>query len=354
MKKLHRAIAGLGLVFLAYLVWRVGPGELWQQLKALGWGAGILILSEGLANLAHTAGWRHCLQGEQRNTGLFPLFRMAMAGFAINYLTPSASVGGDVTKAALLASPRQGAQAASSVLLDKFCVAFAHLLLVLLGSAAVFTRVDLPPLLRNAMLASTVALMGGILGFMWVQKEGKLGAMIRWLVAHRVGGRVLRNAAQSVSSVDARLKAFYREQRMDLAWSVIWHFLGHAMAVLQTWYFFRLLGQGPALTDVLCASVLCLWFDLLTFAVPLNLGTMEGGRMLALRQVGYTALQGMAYGMALRLAQLFWAGFGVASYGVFIWHAGRSKASTPSPGTPGGLPGQGRFQKPAALQRRAS
>jgi hypothetical protein len=53
---------------------------------------------------------------------------------------------------------------------------------------------------------------------------------------------------------------------------------------------------------------------------------MEASRILALKQVGYNAVQGMAYGLALRIAQLFWAAFGLASYGLFIWTQGRGKA----------------------------
>ena len=328
MKKFHGVMAGLGIGFLIYLVWRVGAVELWHQIKGLGWGVAPLMLSEGVANLIHTAGWRHCLSGEQRRVGLLPLFRMAMAGFAINYLTPSASVGGEATKAALLATDRRGAHAVSSVLLDKLCTAIAHLLLVILGSAIILTELDLPPVLKTAMVVSTILLAGGITGFMLVQKHGKLAAIVRWLAAHRLGGRAVQSAVVRISAVDERLKAFYRQQRSDLVWSIGWHFVGHAMALVQTWIFFRLLGNNVVLTGVLCASILGLWFDLLAFAVPLNLGTMEGGRILALKQAGYNTLQGMTYGVALRIAQLFWVSFGLASYLLFIWRVGgRSKRS---------------------------
>ena len=338
MKRFHGVMAGLGIGFLIYLIWKVGAVELWRQIKGLGWGVAPLILTEGVANLIHTAGWRHCLSGEQRRVGLLSLFRMAMAGFAINYLTPSASVGGEATKAAMLAMDRRGAQAVSSVLLDKLCTAIAHLLLVILGATIILTELDLPHALRIAMVVSTILLAGGITGFMLVQKWGKLGAIVRWLAAHRPGGRAIESAAGGISAVDERLKGFYRDQRSDLVWSIGWHFVGHAMAMVQTWIFFRLLGDEVAFIGVLCASILGLWFDLLAFAVPLNLGTMEGGRILALKQVGYNTLQGMTYGVALRIAQLFWVGFGLSSYLLFIWRVGRrSKQSALLAGSPAEL-----------------
>jgi uncharacterized membrane protein YbhN (UPF0104 family) len=315
-KSIHTALLFLGLAFLVYLVWKVGgPHVLWQQLTSLGWGIVPLILSEGLANLAHTAGWRNCLSGPHRPPKLFTLFRMAMAGFAINYLTPTASLGGEVTKAALLASKGYGPEAVSSVLVDKLCLAVAHLVLVLAGSSMLFFRADLPLTLRVTILLSTLVLAGGIVGFLLLQKHGRIGALIRWTAARGLGGRLLERAAHQISAVDERLKAFYRESQGRALRSVGWHLLGHSMGIAQTWLFFHACKQPLPLSGVINASVLCLWFDLVTFAVPLNLGTLEGGRILALKAIGSSALHGMTYGVIVRTAQTFWVAFGLASYG---------------------------------------
>ncbi len=67
MKKLSLALLLLGLAFLVYLICRMGPGELWHQLGHLDWGVVPLILSEGLANLAHTVGWGCCISRPRCN-----------------------------------------------------------------------------------------------------------------------------------------------------------------------------------------------------------------------------------------------------------------------------------------------
>src|SRR5271157_4642835 len=50
------ALLGLGL--LSYLVFRSGPGAVWKQLQAVGWGFALVILLGGLAQLAKTCAWR--------------------------------------------------------------------------------------------------------------------------------------------------------------------------------------------------------------------------------------------------------------------------------------------------------
>lgn len=275
-----------------------------------------MILIEGVADLAHTMGWRYCLSGPHRSLPLVVLFCIRMAGFAINYLTPTASLGGEVTKAALLASNHRGPEAASGVLIGKLCFAFAHLLFVVVGSMTILWHVKLPRALWVGMLVSSALLTGGMVAFLLIQMHGKLGAVVRWLVAHKLGGRLLQWAAQDITEVDEVLKLFYRTRPWDLPLGACWHLLGYSLGIFQTWFFFNLLNQGASLAVAASAWVLSLWFDLLTFAVPLRVGTLEGGRIVAFKAIGYDAILGMTYGVALRLGELFWAGFGLVSYGL--------------------------------------
>ena len=62
---------------------------------------------------------------------------------------------------------------------------------------------------------------------------------------------------------------------------------------------------------------MALWFDLLTFAIPLNLGTLEGSRIVVFKAIGCPQLLGMAFGVAVRAGQVFWACFGLVSYTIF-------------------------------------
>ncbi len=314
MKKLQAMLLVLGLGFLAYLVWRIGARELWNELASLGWGLVPFILSEGVAEMIHTVGWRHCLSGSHRSLPFVLLFRIRMAGYAINYLTPTAAMGGEVTKAALLASNHRGPEAVSGVLIDKVCFAFAHLVFVIGGSLLTLWRIQLPRALWVAMLLSSALIGSGIVAFLLLQKYGKLGTLIRWLAARNTRSRALQKAAENITEVDKALRLYYRTRPWDLALATCWHLVGDSVGIIPTWLFFSLLHREVSPAVAAGTWFLSMWFDLLTFVVPLNLGTLEGSRIVALKAVGYNALLGMTYGVALRLAQLFWSAFGLVSY----------------------------------------
>ena len=115
MKKLNVILLILGVVFLGWLIHKIGLRELSLELTSLGWGLVPFILGEGIAEMIHTIGWRHCLSGPNRTLSWIQLFRIRMAGYAINYLTPTGALGGEVTRVALLASNQRGPEAVSGV-----------------------------------------------------------------------------------------------------------------------------------------------------------------------------------------------------------------------------------------------
>lgn len=315
MRKLNVILFLVGLVFLVCLVGKLGAGELWHGLGLLGWGLFPFILGEGVSEMIHTVGWRYCLVEPYRSLSWWRLFQIRLAGYAINYLTPTAALGGEATKINLLAAHHPGPQAFSGVLLEKCCFAFAQVLFVVMGSVFLVGRVHLTGPLWFSMLFSVVVVTTGIMIFFLLQKHGKLGGLLRWLAVNRPDNAALQKMAAQFTRVDEALRAFYREQPWNLSLAVGWHLVGFSVGIFQTWLFFHLLKLDASLLVAAAVWFLGMWFDLLTFAVPLNVGTLEGSRILVFKAVGYGSLPGMTYGVAIRFAQMFWSGLGLALYG---------------------------------------
>jgi uncharacterized protein (TIRG00374 family) len=329
MRALNTILLVLGAAFLAYLVWSTGVDELCRQVGSLGWGLIPLILCEGVAEFIHVAGWRYCLSGAHRSLSMAHLFRIRMAGYAINYLTPTAAVGGEVTKVALLSANHPGPAAVTGVLIGKVSFAFAHLLFVVLGSIITLWRLQLPRTLWLGMFLSGGLVASGMAAFLLLQRYGKLGSLVRWLVARKVGGSMLQQAAQGISEVDEALMVFYRQRPGDLLRAVCWHQVGYSVGIVQTFLFFSLLHQEVSWLVAAAIWFLGMWFDLLTFAVPMNAGTLEGTRIVALRTIGFGPLMGMTYGVALRFAQLFWSIVGLLLYIGLARQGARQLAAVP-------------------------
>jgi uncharacterized protein (TIRG00374 family) len=315
LKRFNILLFFAGLLFLGALFGRIGVGELWRELRLFGWGLIPFILGEGTAEMIHTVGWRYCLAEPYRSMPWWRLYLIRMAGYAINYLTPTAALGGEAAKIDLLATYHRGPQAASGVLVEKFCFSIAQVLFVLIGCLFLAGRVHLRSSLWVSMFLSILVITAGMLAFFFLQKFGKLGSLIRWLAARWPDNRRLQKVAEQTSHVDNALRDFYALQSRNVWIAISWHLLGYCTGFFQTWLFLRSVGLGASLSVVAAIWFLGMWFDLLTFAVPLNMGSLEGSRIIVFKAVGYAALPGMAYGLAIRFAQIFWSIAGLAIYG---------------------------------------
>ncbi len=315
MKKLNIILLLAGILFLVGLVFKIGFGELWQELGLLGWGLFPFILGEGIAEMIHTVGWRYCLAEPYRSLSWWRLFQIRMAGYAINYLTPTAALGGEATKVNLLLAYHRGPKAVSGVLIEKFCFAFSQVLFALAGCVFIVGHVHLSRPILVSMLLSVALVAGGIFAFFLLQKHGKLGALVRWLAARWPGNSTLQNLAAQITGVDEALRTFYAQQPRNLWLAVSWHLAGFSMTILQAWFFLYLLKQGASLPLAATVAFLGMWCDLLTFAVPMNMGSLEGTRIAVFKAIGYSAAAGLTYGLAIRLAQIAWSVLGLAFYG---------------------------------------
>lgn len=321
MKKFHCAAIGCGILLLGFLVWETGLDALWREIALLGLGLVPFTLIEGIVFFFHTIGFRYCLSPELRATPFHRLFGIFLSGHAVNYFTPTATIGGEVVKAVLLTNGRSGensgsgTDAATGVIIGKLAYALTQFGYAFLGSIVILSRINLPSAGFTLMFAGSALVGAGIIAFLLVQKYGKLGSILRWLAARNIGGKTLKKAAGYVSEVDSALSGFYRDRPLDLVLSVFWHAVGMSFSIVKAWYFLYLLSDGDL---ALAAGVWFLgtWLDLVTFPIPLEIGVQESIRVIVFTALGFTMAMGLTYGLALRIEQIFWAIVGFAAYGL--------------------------------------
>jgi hypothetical protein len=318
MKKLNTILLITGLAFLAWLIWRINPAQLWRELRLLGWGLIPFVLGEGIAEMIHTLGWRRCLSEPYRSLPWLVLFRMRMAGYGINYVTPTANLGGDVSRAALLASDRRGPEAVSGVLIEKVCFGLAQMVFVAITCLSFVRYIHLPTPILIPMFVGSALIGAGLVAFLLLQRYGMLGGLVRWLAKRARRNKRLKTATLHVTRVDEALRTFYRDHPRDLWMAVGWHLLGFSVGIFQAWLFLRLPNRDAGLPYATLIFSLGMWFDVLTFAIPLNAGALEGGRTIAVKAVGYSTVLGLTYGIAVRVSQLFWAALGLLAYASLV------------------------------------
>ena len=134
-----------GIVLLGWMVGQSRPQRPARELPDCGLLARFFLL-EIIPDLLHTAGWAACFQGYQRRLRLWQLYGIRLAGNAINQVTPTATLGGEVVKVLLLQPTLPRAQATAAVVIDKASITLAQMFYLALGS---FMPWDISPSLAS-------------------------------------------------------------------------------------------------------------------------------------------------------------------------------------------------------------
>jgi uncharacterized protein (TIRG00374 family) len=333
-----------GTVLLCGMVWQVGIADLLTSFRAVGLWIVPWTLLEIVPVLLHTAGWAACFQYRQEPIPFRHLFLIRLAGSAINQVTPTATIGGEVVKVLLLEPVLPREQAMAAVFIGKASFTLAQMLYLALGSLYFTSRLSIPFELQLSLGLTLGLIFLGLLGFIAVQRYGLLSKLVRWLGDFDIGRARLQRLQQHLVPLETHLAAYYTAHPWRFGGSLGLHFLSFALGNIRTFLLlYLLLGTNvPQLADAVMAAVLISALDQVFFFVPGNLGTFEGIRFAVLSTLGIAQVYGLAFGLMARLDSLFWNGLGLLAYAwctrtALFSKPGQAVASLPPALPPGAL-----------------
>ena len=265
-------------------------------LLQVGWGLALVLGQEVIAHLLNALGWRFAFAREDAGAfTLGELIRLRVAGDAVNYLTPTATLGGEVARAAMLSDSRTIDVRATSVIVAKSTQTLAQAFFVTAGLALVATQwISLAPTTSALPWALGVGLSIAILvGF---------GAWPRWAGLVSVVWR---------RGFGARAVEFVRGHPGRVTLSTLMFALGYAWGLFEAYWICRFLLIPVPIVTALAIEVLSITVDGILFMVPAKVGTQEGGKVAVFGALGLPATLGFAFGVVRHVRELVWAGLGV-------------------------------------------
>jgi uncharacterized protein (TIRG00374 family) len=313
---LQLVLAAAGVTLLALLVRSIGLAELLVDLRNFGIGLVAVVAFELLLDACNTLGWQQTLAASPP-IGFWHLFWVRQAGTAVNQLTPTASIGGEVVKAMFLRPQLTMSEAAASLVAAKGSFALAQATLVLLGLTAVLGRLHNAPAIATGVLLGFGTTLTGVIGFVVLQRRGLFSSLAAAAARLGLQGPFIARLRARSAALDGHLAAFYRERPGAFARSVGWHFAGQMVGLCQLFFIFAWLGTPASFATCLAIEAFALVIDSALFFVPGRIGVQEGGRVVIFTALGLGAATGLTVALIVRLNQLAVAGLGLAAFGYF-------------------------------------
>jgi putative membrane protein len=302
-----------GLVLLGFLIRELGVRDVLANLRLVGWGIVPIVLQESLAYLANTLGWMAAFSSPRPAIPLAQLLAARVAGDAVNYVTPTASLGGEFVRTRFLRGQGTSTAIVASVAVAKLSQTVGQISFVIIGLAVVLDDTPLPAGVRHGLLLGLGAFSALVIGLIFVQRHGMFAPLLR--AAQRLGlSARAPELTRRLQHLDEEIARFHGAANGGFFLSTAGFFTGWALGVVEIYLILWFLGVPVTVHRALTIEVLSVAIDAAFFFVPAKAGTQEGGKVLIFTVLGLDPAKGLALGILRRIRELTWA-----SLGLLIW-----------------------------------
>jgi len=304
MKLFRTLILLIGGATFAYLLWKLDAAHVGRLLLKVRWGFAFILAQEAVPHFFNALGWRFAIPA--RHAGLFrfgELYRHRIQGDGVNYLTPSATLAGEYTRALLIDNAVPAGIRVGCVVSAKCTQSLGQVVFVLLGLAV------LAPGSIPVLAPYDGRIRWGALSILAVLAAASAGYW-SW------GGRARKASAEPhlLKALPGQVSDFFLEHQARWWASTFFFMLGYAWTAVEVFAVCCFLGVRVGWQTALLIEVLSNAADMAFFMVPAKVGTQEASRTAILYSLGLGARNGLALGIVRHIRELAWAGFGLLLY----------------------------------------
>ncbi|HYA35219.1 MAG TPA: lysylphosphatidylglycerol synthase domain-containing protein, partial [Candidatus Binataceae bacterium] len=286
MRRLETIIVILALGFYVWFLSHFGTAQVFGYVRAVGWGLALTIALEALARAANTLGWQVALGHYGQNIGFFELFFARIAGEAVDYVTPSAQLGGQFVMAMMVRRRVEMAAGLATVIVAALCEMIGQIAFMIL---ALLLSIRLVPVAAGMYWA----IVGGFLlaialaaGFFFVQTKNPFTFLLGAAARLPIPGIETEEYRSSAEEGDAILREFYLRHRGRLLVSSLCYLFAWSLGPVEIWFLMWILNQRASFEIALLVEALGLLIERATFLIPAKLVSQEGGKALILGMLG--------------------------------------------------------------------
>ncbi|MBB3187238.1 lysylphosphatidylglycerol synthase transmembrane domain-containing protein [Microbacter margulisiae] len=323
MKKRHPNLARnlffiIGLIALAVMAWAIGFNTIILHIRKTGWWFFAIIGMWLPIYLINTTAFNTIIRDdkpENRKVPFLHVLKITLSGFALKSATPLGFFGGDPYKVMEFKSLLGVEKATSSVVLYTMTHISAHCIFWLLSIlvAALFLPMHM---MDKIFLLVFFVIFIVILFFLWRgYRKGMALQFFQWVsrvpFLKKWGVPFLEKNQHQLQDIDKQISFLYGSRRRAFFKALSLELLARIGNSLEVFVILCPLSLSiSVIQSVVIYSFMSLFSNILFFS-PMQIGTREGGFMLAFKALGFHAGLGIYVSLVMRVRELIWIGIGI-------------------------------------------
>lgn len=259
--------------------------------------------------------------------GIWRTYKLTISGYALNYTTPVAGLGGEPYRIMELSKDIGNQRATSSVILYVMTHILAHFIFWLVGIVifvvlAFSGRFSCTTGIAIMTVIVTIIIAFGVYAASLGYRHGLVFKAVKFL--GRIPGfgklvlRILRRHGHTFMNIDEQIRMLNQQDKKTFYGSLTVEFLSRMVQSLEIFFMLQLAGAGADnlwmlyLQSVVILTATTIMSNLLGF-LPMQLGGQEGGIAIGLALTGIGSSEALlCIGVFCRVREIFWIIVGLA------------------------------------------
>lgn len=318
INKYHNYFFLIGVLVLAFMVYKLGVQTIYENLRNTGWwfipifGIWIIVyfFNAWSLNIIITDG-----TPESKKVKIRQLMKLTISAYAINYMTPL-SIGGEPYKALKLKDDLGTHKATSSVLLYVMMHYVSHFFFWLISIPVfIFIMPEVSGVIQIVLWAVFLSCVMLILWAYSVFTKGVIKNALSIATRFPFVGRKIRlyrdKNQHHLNEMDLLISDLYTNRKKDFFASLFVELISRYISCFEVYFMaIPLAFDLSFIQSYLIVSIATLIANIFFFA-PMQMGTREGGFVLATTTLALPAGIGVYIGLCTRIRELFWIMIGV-------------------------------------------
>jgi uncharacterized protein (TIRG00374 family) len=277
IKKVRPWFLIFGALILVFLIRRIGVNAIIDNIYSMGWRIFPIFAISAVWYCLYTYGWQQFLKRLSNGIKFWDLFRIKIAGEAVNTLTPANFLGGDPLRIHLLKKNFATTEGAASVVVDRTLHSTATLIVILFGIIVSFLTFKHLP--ANIKFGVPIAMIVSIafLAFVFVHQHKGFFSLFM-TICKRLGIKKTFSdkIIERFEELDGHIIDFYKENRKGFLTALLCHTMGRLIGILEIYAIGRCVSDKFTLFAALVLCALSPVINAVFTFVPGAFGVMEG------------------------------------------------------------------------------
>lgn len=304
----------IGIAVFILLVLNFGLQNILINIGKTGWWIVPVLVAWGFVYLFNTYAWYLTLGAQKNEIRFSRLLRISLSGFALNYITPFLSLGGEPYRMYAVKQYVGLNRAVSSVTLYNMLHVLSHLILWLLTIPITIMIIPLNPGIKYLLIAVAIVLSVLIMLFFSPHKYGFFQLILILLkkIPFFNGLRSkLQRAENSVIEIDYQIKEFNQQRKTAFYLALLLEFSARIIASLEFFFIMKSVEMEISILQAVYINAATSFILNLFFFMPMELGVREAGLYLIFNTFSVTPGIGIYVALINRIRELFWILVGV-------------------------------------------